>query len=584
MVSIRPHLCWILITNTTISVEGDGSGGARAFNRDGKQLDPTRYPHVPLNLNREEWPERGRIIQGNLLQEYTRALSQKEANSVKEISQQWEDGFPELHESLEDIVEDELHDIFHFHVTLDVQEPDQFPEASDFNALIEITIEQAALQNHNWKSVTRLTRPRELTRGSKSEPAVVEVTKRMGSQYMHRPGCENRKNLTSCNCSQTSRLRRQQMAVPFPADEWAVMLSQLATYRRHPVAGRRKTKEGHGEDGTTQMELMQRVAMFQELWSSPQEGQPWSRRAAIIWTFETAYAFDDKAMKYVKTQPGTNWRFLTTIDPTSSWHQKQAVVSSKPTASKQSRDGVLSPHPGFQEHANASMSENFGSTWNSIPHGLPIPTHTHTAGHSTYDNTASMGLLEPFPSAVSTPTSLGSLSTAYPPPSFDSSFGAQHLTLMTSGAPVAGAISTADSFLSTASHDEIGVYDETWDLPATTTGWYDPQPSVWAAQPEEHWTGSTSATTTPTSEYKTEAEVAWPAATATAPADEIWAGSQRLSQPWEQPGGLAMISPLRGGVKRGRSDSLDDRESFAMAKLPIQLRYGNGTEQGAEGW
>ncbi len=91
----------------------------------------------------------------------------------------------------------------------------------------------------------------------------------MGNQYVHRPGCENRENLGRCDCFQAARQRRQQLAVPFPADEWATMLSHLAAYPKHPLDGasgrpvKRENHHGDGEAGPaadepTQIDLVKR--------------------------------------------------------------------------------------------------------------------------------------------------------------------------------------------------------------------------------------------------------------------------------------------------------------------------------------
>ncbi len=40
---------------------------------------------------------------------------------MREVAQDWDDNFPVLAQSLDEIVRDNLRDILHFHVTLDVQ-------------------------------------------------------------------------------------------------------------------------------------------------------------------------------------------------------------------------------------------------------------------------------------------------------------------------------------------------------------------------------------------------------------------------------------------------------------------------------
>jgi len=492
LVAIRPSLCWILVSSTAVTVEVDGPLRGEGYKSDGEQLDPYKYPHLPLNIRRDEWPERGKIIRGTLLQEYTRALTQEAASSAKELSQDWEENFPDLFPALDEVVQDNLRDILHFHVTLDVQEPDRFPEASELNALVEITVEQSALQTHDWKSITRLARPWELTRDTKADPPIVEIHKEVGNQYMHRPGCESRENLTRCECSQAPRLRRQQLAVPFPADEWATILSHLAQYRKHPRDGKPRVKtEYDGGDlkpnadayEPTQIDLVRKVAMFQELWSSPPDNSSWSRRAVILWTFETVYSVNDKDKGVTKGLAGATWRFITAIDPTSQYHQKQALINPH-DAPPASRSSVMSPHPGYQQHMNATMSENFGSAWDTAP-SLALQTQQqapqlpqHNVALPPYD-ASSLSLLDEYSNGLTTPPPSATLSSSYP-----NAFDTNHHELNSqlsyiSGAAsadrestlVTGSSSVADSYLSATA--DIGVYEDAGgvDMANPLHGW-----------------------------------------------------------------------------------------------------------------
>ncbi|CAK7269526.1 hypothetical protein SEPCBS57363_003644 [Sporothrix epigloea] len=562
LVAIRPSLCWILVSSAAVRFETEGDRRGEAFKSDGLPLDGRMYPHLGLNLKREEWPERGKIIRGTLLQEYTRALSQKEASSVREVSQEWEDRFPgPMMDALDNIVRDDLRDILHFHVTLNVQEPDRFPEGSELNSLVEVTIQQPELQSHRWKSVTRLARPWELmpsgstTDEGNNDPDQVPVsviTREIGSQYVHRPGCHGVGNGGHCDCIHNSRLRRQQLAVPFPAPEWATMLSMLTSYRKHPLeaedgidgsplytttqrsgsfrkassskrssygsttttatattaTSRRRSNDAGDETGDdsfvstssagsnggppTQMDLVRNIAMLQELWScgpSPSSSpaadgsladETWTRRAVILWTFETVYSVNEKKMEVVKSPAGTGWRFLTTIDPTSKFHQQQALVTPATKAQQQatqhqqqavqhmqthqyqpmmhanthtpthhqqlagyptSRDNIMSPHPGYQQHLNAAMSEHLsGTTWDptmaaavaaassynnmstTAATGYNPATAVYRQHHSlspqagsSYNVSSSMGLLDTsaYVAGLTTPPPTASLSTPY---------------------------------------------------------------------------------------------------------------------------------------------------------------------------
>ncbi|EFX06178.1 transcription factor [Grosmannia clavigera kw1407] len=541
LVAIRPSLCWILVSSAAVRYESDGPHRGEATKPDGLPLDGRVYPHLHLNNKREEWPERGKIIRGTLLQEYTRALSQKEASSVRDISQDWKDRFPgQMCEALDQVVREDLRDILHFHVTLDVQEPDRFPEGSELNSLVEVTIEQAYLQNHRWKSVTRLARPSELVPGrpddeetgsSANQVPVSVITRDIGNQYMHRPGCHGVGNGGHCDCFQSARMRRQQLAVPFPAPEWATMLSMLTAYRRHPLeedggeaagvyASRASSKKSSGKrssygstatsaststrrresdrftevgddvgddsftsassadstgsNGTpTQMDLVRNIAMLQELWScdpsspssTPSEdgssAPTWVRRAVILWTFETVYSVNERKMEVVKMPAGTGWRFLTTIDPASEYHQRQALVmpgskgmdghreqqqhhqqhqqhqnhqnhqnhqhhqhhqqvpspphSSTPQPYPMSyqtrRDSDMSPHPGYHQHLTAAMSEHLSSSWD--PNGN-AGDYRQLSPPESYQVPGPLGLLDTtYGAGLATPPPTASLPSPY---------------------------------------------------------------------------------------------------------------------------------------------------------------------------
>ncbi len=431
LVTVRPNLCWILVSSSTVKVEADGPRCGEAYKADGEQLEPEKYPHLHLNMKRQDWPEHGRIIRGTLLQEYTRSLTQKESTSVKELAQEWEENFPELYESFDHIIQENLHDIFHFHVTLEVQEPDRFPDGSELNSLVEVTIEQAALQNHNWRSTTRLSRPWELTRGDTTDPPLVEVTQDIGILYKHRPGCESP---APCDCLHAARVRRQQLAVPFPATEWAIMLSHLAAYPKHPLEDKSKTRSQYesgdskaaaDETAGTQLDLVNKIAMFQELWSCAPDSKTWTRRAAICWTFATIHSIDDRGSKGPKvlvSTPGTVWRFLTVVDPGSQLHRQQALVRAPPGPAQPpvNRDAVTSPHPGFQQQLSAAMSENFAAAWDAAPPALTLSTAAAAlpavSMPSPYAMPPSSGLsvLDMFPHGLATPPPTASLQSAYP--------------------------------------------------------------------------------------------------------------------------------------------------------------------------
>ncbi|EJT78861.1 hypothetical protein GGTG_03955 [Gaeumannomyces tritici R3-111a-1] len=162
---------------------------------------------------------------------------------------------------------------------------------------------------------------------------------------------------------------------------------------------RKYLPDGPDRDTPTQMALAKRVAMMQELWSQEQPrpgmagGQPapWVRRGVILWTFATAYQVKEESSKLAVTKQdgATSWRFLTPIDPYSAEHRSRAILTGEQIAARAAaaaaadeggaltttttpvhgmgassatgmhRNQIMSPDPGFQQHMNASMNENF---------------------------------------------------------------------------------------------------------------------------------------------------------------------------------------------------------------------------------
>lgn len=434
LVTVRPSKCWIYVAAADVAVREDGSSACDS--RTGDVFDVSQYPHLPSNLHRDDWPERGHRVGGTMLHEYTRSVQQMESASVRQISFDWQENFPELSESLEEIIEENLRDILHFHVTMDVQQARHFPSGSELNSWVEVNIEQAHLLNHRWKVATRLSRPAELCHHE--DDRLVELSSEMAVQFTHRPGCDDR----NVNCDCMNSRRKQEVIVPYPAVAWAGMLGQLAAYPKHPHDERPKIKGEPDEEDSkhanakqaNQMDIMKKIAMYQELWScAPEPGhdgrpQQWSRRAAILWTFETIHSLSEKdeietrisGGEPWRSAGGTSWRFLTAIDPTSEYHQQQALVSPSESAARLSRDAVMSPTPNFQQQLNGTMSENFSSAWDAATAAaaasLPSQHHTH---HGIATSMASYGpgainILEPFSGGLATPPPTAGLHQPYP--------------------------------------------------------------------------------------------------------------------------------------------------------------------------
>jgi len=460
-IAVKPKRCWIFVSHQDVSVQEEGYGQLSAT---GDFLPAIEYPHLRRNLDREKWAkEEQQIFKGALLHEFTKELHQTASSTVKEVSDKWERSFPELHQRLESIIADDSRcDILNMHVTLELKERRRFPSQSELNSWVEINIEQPRLLNHRWKVNTRLVRPPELSYTSEhGEPETLyETSAEIAIQYQHRPGCDGPRNggRDPCDCI-SQRCRRDWVTVPFPAEVWAMTLTNCAEYPAHPFAdgangggagGRRRAKKNctvrgtaagaevksegdddenaddkHNDSSTsepaeatsrsntrrrryghdqqpTQMDLVPKIAMLQEIWSCPPDSPhesmnssgdgssngKWRRRAVILWSFETVHSLD-KEGNLVKAPNGkTNWRFLTVLDPSSAYHQQQALLppgrdsigpssfgnaygaygdvftslSPASSAAGLAREAIMSPGPSYQQHLSAEMNENFGAT------------------------------------------------------------------------------------------------------------------------------------------------------------------------------------------------------------------------------
>ncbi|KAK3336947.1 TEA/ATTS domain family-domain-containing protein [Cercophora scortea] len=551
-VTIRPRRTWIFVSNPDLVVGDDGCGHLPAT---GDKLDKSEYPHLKRNLEREKWAkEEQQIFKGSLVHEFTKEMHQTYSSTVKELSREWESSFPDLHQRLESVVaNDPSCDILHMHSTLELKDKRGFPDGSELNSWIEINIEQPRLLNHRWKVRTQLVRPTVLSY-AKENPhpkAVYETSADIAIQYQHRPGCDGPRNggQDPCDCI-SQRCKRDWVTVPFPADEWARTLTNCAQYPAHPFTGSARRanrgraavkKEGEDEDedsedsdgsSSTQMELVPQIAMMQEIWSCPPEAphdrntfpygadsqsgstpttQRWTRRALILWTFDTVHSVNREG-KLVTAQNGkTTWRFLTVIDPTSQYHQQQFLLSGPSSASSNyggdsmtpgggfsptvsagpapDRDAIMSPTPNYEQQFNslsAHMSKNYTApTWepqrmhhHSYGAHMMAPSVGGQAGGANipagFDMLDSLG----GHSRLVTPPPTASLSSSFAP-SFDSGLSsAEHLYMTAHSHPhsAAAGLSATDSqalsdisavtdpFLASASSSSFdmggGVYDD----------------------------------------------------------------------------------------------------------------------------
>lgn len=469
-IQVRPKRCWIFVSHQDAVVGEDGAGYLPAT---GDQLAESDYPHLMRNLERDTWAkEEQQIFKGALLHEFTKEMHQVESSSVNEISKKWESAFPELHQRLKAIIStttDARCDILHMHVTLELKQKLRFPPRSELNSWVEINIEQSRLLNHRWKVDTRLVRPSELCHSHEdSAPEVLyETSDEIAIQYQHRPGCDDPSNdgRGHCDCI-SQRCRRNWVTVPFPADVWAVTLTNCGKYPVHPFTdGKRHDRDPNlkagdaGTDGSrsrrrnkeqpTQMDLVPKIAMMQEIWScapssphgpSSSKNQRWTRRALLLWTFETVHSVQ-KGQLVMAHGGKTNWRFLTILDPTSEYHQRHAIVNGRKgpgdeywegpsslvsTSRPASRDIVMSPSPTYQQHLNPGMSESFSTTWDNASSFGSLPDSAASAPYSAHiiaqpapSHPAAVlsgyGLLDSFSShsGLATPPPTASLSSSF---------------------------------------------------------------------------------------------------------------------------------------------------------------------------
>ncbi|KAL2755064.1 hypothetical protein ACRALDRAFT_1082625 [Sodiomyces alcalophilus JCM 7366] len=464
-VVMRAKTCWIFVSSSDVTL--DESTGT-ALDRSGKALDTDMYPHLEKNLHRETDTGLARGLAGGgvLLHEYNRELTQKESAAATEISQDWEARFPVLHRSLEAATaENRWLDMLEMTVTLELHPRSNFPTGSELNGFVELSIAQPHLQNHRWKCVTLLQRPEELCRAGEGGSVLVEQTSEVGVQYMHRPGCgrnsggdSGRGGGLECDC----RTRpRQDVRVPFPAAEWASILSSCAGYLQEPIEARSRADGGSSDEAKaaeqatleserTTADLIQQIAMFQELWSCPPNATPdqrkWTRRGVLLWKFRTVHAFDDKGnpvyekisatkgrkassdgngdetgsgsrrraskAKRVYHPPGTTWRFLTALDPISAEHQRNVCINPATNNSVPNRDMVMAPNPSYPHHLTAAMSENLSAAWDTVTMPGQLPSLT---------SNGAMSFLDSFSHGLATPPPTASLHSSYAP-SFDSNY------------------------------------------------------------------------------------------------------------------------------------------------------------------
>ncbi|RYP38295.1 hypothetical protein DL768_010800 [Monosporascus sp. mg162] len=345
-------------------------------------------------------------------------------------------------------------DTFHFEVVLDLHSK-QFPSGSELNGVVELSISRPDLHNHRWRTVTTVVKPESLYLDD-SEPDYHDRDSPVDVIASHRAGCTAAAQRGAggggggeivCDCA--ARGSRDTLSVRFPASSWANTLFKLAPFvsamreererklerekankdqrERRGGASRPRAKQEEANDRKTSsssshrpsssspqssshpkrspapsgtkkeelIELLRGVAMYQEIWSAPNDSianrrggkrSNWTRRAVLLWTFVPAHENTDNKGKTTVVSAGTNWRFMSKLDPTSQYHQQRAYLSGPPSVT---RDAVMSPNPAYAHHVHAAMHEHFGAaaatpydqqqSSSSSSMGMCIPTTTAAA-------------------------------------------------------------------------------------------------------------------------------------------------------------------------------------------------------------
>lgn len=403
-VSIRPKTCWIFVSAKDAAINGkalDHTENALGFSQ--------YYPHQ----SSDDTLASQRPGAARPLHEYTYAVSQTYSGPVKEVTKHWDTYFPELSEMLnlpEPQHEDSL-TILEMNVTLELHKK-HFPSGSELNGLVEMGVAHSSLQNHQWKCVTRLVRPQELCPDQENPATYLEHTNEAEVQFTHQAGCADTDD--GCDCMTRPR---HDVRVPFPAAEWAGMLTNCASYpggappetRRCRSSSNRSDSNSEGASRLTQGELLSQIGMFQELWSSPSggDGADWTRRALVFWKFRDVHQYSAKKKKWVAEAPTTQWRFLTVNDPTSEYHTRNAYVYTAEAeapvfASPGPFQEGLTPGDDFMNwNMNASLSNHLrsvsastGSFHMEVPEGLAtLPSAYPPSLDSSQDLSQSFGLM-----------------------------------------------------------------------------------------------------------------------------------------------------------------------------------------------
>ena len=424
-ITVRPKTVEIFVSSADVKIRDEV-----AYDANDNPLDPASFPHLGKYMNSNGDDKPNVLGKDVLLHEYTRSLDRSTSACVKTVTRRWQRDAPAMYESLDLPDRDEDCLLLEMCSTVDLHEHAKFPSGSELTGYVEVSVTQPALQGHRWKCVTRLTRPPEL-QTDEGRPEMYS-----NESGIHRRGCADTRH-EDCGC----HLRpRQDIHVPFPAVEWASILSMAVQYpdvehqrkkekrscgkkpdlERSASSSKRKRSEDEGDAAAwtrrepTGSDLICKVAMYQELWSCAPDSTRWTRQAIIFWRFSTT----NQWYKYnpVFRPAGTTWRWLTVNDPMSRYHQQRALVYPSAGGNNMPRDAVMSPTPSVSQHLTATMSENFSQAWDSS--GSNVTTHTQVpvaggGGGGGGGGSNMTTLFDSFPSGLATPPPTASLHGSY---------------------------------------------------------------------------------------------------------------------------------------------------------------------------
>ncbi|CAG9950098.1 unnamed protein product, partial [Clonostachys rosea f. rosea IK726] len=204
-----------------------------AYDANKQPLDPASFPHLNKYANCDDGPNiLGKDV---LLHEYTRSLDRSTSACVKTVTRRWQKEAPALYETLELPTRDEECLLLEMCTTVELNDDAKFPSGSEITGFVEVAVTRPGLQNHRWKCVTKLTRPEELH--SEDSP----------QRYIH---------------------------VPFPAVEWASILSTAVHY---PDAEHQKKKEKRNKHGDKRLD-MERAGSKRKRSEDEGDASAWARR------------------------------------------------------------------------------------------------------------------------------------------------------------------------------------------------------------------------------------------------------------------------------------------------------------------